>query len=124
LANLIDASVIREHLDRIGRAFENEDPAQAIGSAKELVESTAKVVLRERGRPYQATLALGVHPNTQSPGPDGSDAVKKGLGGAVAITTGLAELRNRGFGTGHGTAAAPGGLGPRYAHLAAAGARL
>jgi hypothetical protein len=135
LANLAAAGAIREHLDRIGRALENEDPAQAIGSAKELVESTAKVVLRERGLTVddkddlpdlvrQASAALGVHPSTQSPGPDGSDAVKKILGGAVTITTGLAELRNRGFGTGHGAAAVPVGLGPRHAHLAVAGARL
>ena len=35
LANLAEAMAIREHLDRIGRALEQEDPALAIGSAKE-----------------------------------------------------------------------------------------
>jgi hypothetical protein len=49
IAAATDASAIREHLDRISRAVENEDPAQVIGSAKELIESTAKVVLVQRG---------------------------------------------------------------------------
>jgi len=133
LANLADAGAIREHLDRIGRALEHEDPAQAIGSAKELVESTAKVVLREVGETVderddlpalvrQASLALGVYP--QSLGPDGSEGVKKILGGAITVTTGLAEFRNRGYGTGHGAGERRVGLRPRHAHLAVAGARL
>lgn len=133
LANLVEAGAIRDHLDRIGRALEQEDPAQAIGSAKELVESTAKVVLRELGETVvdkddlpalvrQASLVLGVSP--QSVGADASDGVKKILGGAIVITTGLAELRNRGYGTGHGPGRQRVGLGPRHAHLAVAGARL
>jgi hypothetical protein len=48
LAGLTDAAAIREQLDRIGRSV-NDDPALAVGSAKELIESTAKVVLAERG---------------------------------------------------------------------------
>jgi hypothetical protein len=50
LAGLKDASAIREQLDRIQRAIA-DDPALAVGSAKELIESTAKVVLAERGLP-------------------------------------------------------------------------
>jgi hypothetical protein len=42
LAKLSDPGAIREHLARISRAIESDDPAQAIGSAKELIESTAK----------------------------------------------------------------------------------
>lgn len=49
LATLIDPSAIQEQLDRIQRAI-IDDPAPAIGSARELVQSTAKVVLIERGR--------------------------------------------------------------------------
>ncbi|GAA2688773.1 MULTISPECIES: hypothetical protein [Actinosynnema] len=43
LAALTDPSAIQEQLDHIQRAI-IDDPALAIGSAKELVESTAKVV--------------------------------------------------------------------------------
>jgi hypothetical protein len=34
------------------------------------------------------------------------------------IVVGLAELRNRGYFTGHGQATAPAGLSARHAHLA------
>lgn len=40
------------------------------------------------------------------------------------MTTGVAELRNRGYGTGHGLGATRAGLGARHAHLAINAARL
>jgi hypothetical protein len=100
-----------------------------VGSAKELIESTAKVVLVERGKVVNdkadlpilvrdAQQALSPHPSSATAGPDGSDAVKKILGSVSGIAIGLAELRNRGYGTGHGPASSPVGLGPRHAHLA------
>ncbi|WP_434581979.1 hypothetical protein [Carbonactinospora thermoautotrophica] len=87
LKNLTDASAIRQQLSRIQRAI-IDDPALAIGSAKELIESTAKVVLKERGLPVDdkadlpalvrdAQQALRLYPSPATPGPDGSDAVKK-----------------------------------------------
>lgn len=125
---LTDPSAIQDQLDRIQRAI-IDDPAQAIGSAKELIESTAKVVLTECGLPVNekddlpalakaAQEALGLHPSASMPGPDGSDAVKKILGAVSTIAAGLAELRNRGYGTGHGPVAARVGLRTRHAHLA------
>lgn len=128
LQNITDASAIRQQLTRIQHAV-LDDPALAVGSAKELIESTAKVVLKERGQPVDdkddlpalvrnAQQALGLHPSSKAPGPDGSDAIKKILGSVSGIAIGLAELRNRGYGTGHGPATAPVGLGPRHAHLA------
>jgi hypothetical protein len=128
LATLSDPTAIQEQLDRIQRAI-IDDPALAIGSAKELVESTAKVVLLERGRTVNdkddlpalaraAQDALGLHPSSVVPGPDGSDAIKKILGAVTTIATGLGELRNRGYGTGHGPASARTGLRARHAHLA------
>jgi hypothetical protein len=127
LARLRDPSAIREQLDRIKKAVV-DDPALAVGSAKELIESTAKVVLLERGLPVderadlpdlarQAQVALGLHPSSVS-GPDGSDGIKRILGAVTTIAIGLAELRNRGHGTGHGPATARVGLRPRHAHLA------
>jgi hypothetical protein len=53
-----------------------------------------------------------------APGPDGGDVVKKILGSVSGIAIGLAELRNRDYGTGHGPATSPVGLGARHAHLA------
>ena len=64
-----------------------------------------------------AQMALGLDPSL-SAGPDGSDAVRRILGAVTTIANGLAELRNRGLGTGHGPVTAPVGLGTRHAHLA------
>lgn len=127
LAKVADPSAIREQLDRIRRAV-IDDPALAVGSAKELIESTAKVVLIELGYVVDeksdlpelakaAQLALGLHPSAAS-GPDGSEGVKRILGAVTTIANGLAELRNRGHGTGHGPATARVSLRPRHAHLA------
>lgn len=128
LAGLTDPSGIRAELERIRCALPN-DPAGAIGAAKQLVEATAKVVLTERGRPIDADAkvpelvkaaqqALHLHPSSTTVGPDSSEAVKKILGGVSAIAIGVAELRNRGYGAGHGQASTPAGLSPRHAHLA------
>lgn len=135
LADLSDPAVIHEHLNRMSAAIERDDPAQAIGSAKELIESTAKLVLRERGESYsdgddlpmlvmRAQQSLAVHPAGRPAGPDGSDAVKKILGAVTTISAGIAELRNRGYGTGHGQGAARTGLGTRHARLAINASRL
>ena len=105
LADLKDQSAILEHLQRIRRAIVT-DPTQVIGSAKELIESTARVVLTELGLPVDgkadvpapvkdAQIALGLRPSSHVPGPDGSDAVKKVLGSVTGVAVGVAELRNR-----------------------------
>jgi hypothetical protein len=128
IANLRDATAIREHLARLQRSAHN-DPPLAIGTAKELVESTAKTVLLEAGESVddkedlpalvaRAQRALGLHPSSAQPGPDGTDAVKRILGGLMSVTAGLSELRNRGYGTGHGPKGKRVGLNPRHAHLA------
>lgn len=135
LSGLTDPAAILDHLERISRAIEGNDAAQAIGSAKELVESTAKVVLHERGVAFDdrndlpelvraAQIAIAVHPSSAVSGPDGAGAVKKILGGATSVAIGLAELRNRGYGTGHGPGRSRVGLGARHARLAVSGARL
>jgi Abortive infection C-terminus len=128
LAGLTDPSGIRAELERIRRALP-DDPAGAIGAAKQLVEATAKVVLTERHLPVAgdakvpelvkaAQQALHLHPSSTILGPDSSEAVKKILGVVSSIAVGVAELRNRGYGSGHGQASTPTGLSPRHAHLA------
>ncbi|MFI6883827.1 abortive infection family protein [Streptosporangium canum] len=130
LANLTDATAIHEGLDRIRRAEQHEDAALVIGGAKELIESTAKLVLRELGETIdpradiqdlirRAQQGLHLSPAKKASGPDGTEAVKKILGSASAIAVGVAELRNRGYGTGHGPAGPRSGLSSRHAHLAA-----
>lgn len=133
MSELRDPAAIIDNLERIQRAADT-DPAQVIGSAKELIESTAKIVLAQLGLPVdeaddvpalvaQAQQALQLHPSSGAPGPDGSAAVKKVLGAVATVTTGVAELRNRGFGTGHGAGGQRRGLHPRHARLAVNAAR-
>ena len=135
LSNLTEAAVIHEHLARIAAAIERDDPRQAIGSSKELIESTAKLVLSELSIPYpdsqelptlvkRAQEALAIHPTSRSPGPDGTDTVRKILGATTTIATGVAELRNRGYGTGHGQGTVRARLSPRHARLAVNAAKL
>lgn len=127
LAHLRDPAAIREHLQRIRRAIA-DDPAQVVGSAKDLVESTAKIVLQARGLPVDdkakfptlvksAQQALSLHSSSLTTGPDGDNSVKQILGAASSMAHGLAELRNR-YGTGHGPVGARVGLSTRHAHLA------
>lgn len=104
------------------------DPALAIGSAHDLIESTAKAVLVARGRVWdernddlpalvsKAQDALDLRPAAARPDPDGSDAVKRILGASTSIAVGVAELRNR-FGTGHGRHG-PSPLRARHGRLA------
>lgn len=127
--------VLLDHIGRIEKAATEEDPALVIGSAKELLESTAKIVLKERGIPVarddenlphlikQSQIALGVHSSVASSGADGEQSVKKILSGLAMAANGLGELRNAGYGTGHGAAETKGGLHARHAHLAATTAR-
>ncbi|ORB98817.1 hypothetical protein [Mycobacterium persicum] len=100
IARLADPSAIREGFERIRRAI-SDDPALAVGSAKELIEITAKVVLTERGRPFDdksdlpklaraAQISLGLDPSTGS-GPDSSDGVRRILSAVTTIANGLAE---------------------------------
>jgi Abortive infection C-terminus len=128
ISPLRNPAAIREHLSRLQRVSQS-DPPLAIGTAKELIESTAKTVLQERGLKVddrddlptlvkRAQEAVGLHPSTTKPGPDGTDAVKRILGGLTTIALGLGELRNRGYGTGHGPRGERIGLRPRHARLA------
>lgn len=129
LAALRDASAIRAILKRINKALP-DDPALAIGSAKELIEATAKTVLVARGKDvtpkddlpalvHRAELALCVHPQSVTNDVDGAPEVRKVLGLLTSFADRLAELRNK-YGTGHGVAALPEGLRPRHGRLAVA----
>ncbi|MFD9469926.1 abortive infection family protein [Streptomyces goshikiensis] len=127
LSGLSDPSGIVVELERIRRDL-TTDPQGAIGAAKQLIEATAKTALRELGVVVEKNrdvpiLVAMVHKELRldaasaPDGPDGSKAIKKILSGAVNIAVGVAELRNQGFGSGHGQASAPSGLGVRHARL-------
>jgi AbiJ N-terminal domain 5/Abortive infection C-terminus len=127
LSALADPGAIEDHLRRIQLSVV-ADPGHAIGVAKELIESTAKLVLDALGEPFddkadvptpvkQAQSALALHPSTLAPTTKGAESVRRILAGLSNIAVGVAELRNL-YGTGHGKTQRVAGLGPRHAQLA------
>ncbi|MDO8733237.1 MAG: abortive infection family protein [Actinomycetota bacterium] len=123
---LEDHRALQDHLAAIARDIAN-DPAGAITSAKDLVESMYKLILDKRGIAYQPKDDLGTLykkvatelaldkksvPSTVK----GSEAAQKTLGALNTVVTGLAELRNQ-IGRGHGRTEASPAL-ERHARLA------
>jgi hypothetical protein len=108
---------IDEHAARIRRGL-HEDPAQAIGSAKELLETVLKAVLGLHGTGpetkvdvpkllKEASVKLGLDPKGLRGDEPGAEQRRKTLGALGQLVTGIAELRNAGFGTGHGVSQRP-----------------
>jgi hypothetical protein len=113
---------------RLLEAAVPNDPALAIGTAKELVETCCKTILEARsvsfGRnadlPALTKLAVKALELTPDDIPEKSkavDTIRRLLSNLATVTQGIAELRNH-YGTGHGKAAGAKGLGPRHAKLA------
>lgn len=104
------------------------NPTNAIGLAKELIESCCKTILDELGIEWsknddvyqltnKAMSALNLLPANIQETDQGADAIKAILGNLRAIPTKLAEIRNP-FGSGHGKSASFQGLEERHAKLA------
>jgi hypothetical protein len=129
---LLNVAVLREHIERLHRAAAGDDPAAMLGSAKELIESTIKVVLRDTGHPHEpkhslprlakeAQIALKLHANEHRhvTGPVG-DMTKRVLSALSNLAHGIIEFRNT-AGTGHGRADSA-SLGRRHAKMVAGAA--
>jgi hypothetical protein len=67
----------------------------------------------------QALASLGLHPDLIAPTAKGADPMKRILGGLGQIAAGIAELRNMGYGVGHGQGRRVAGLQQRHAEFAA-----
>lgn len=104
------------------------NPTNAIGMAKELIESCCKTILDEKGIEYtkdddvprlasKTMNELNLLPENVNPTDRGADAIKAVLGNLRSIPTKLAEIRNP-FGSGHGKSANFQGLEVRHAKLA------
>lgn len=104
------------------------NPTNAIGMAKELIESCCKTILDEKGITYsknddvpqladKTLSALNLLPSGVQSTDRGADAIKAILGNLRAIPSKLAELRNP-FVSGHGKSASFQGLEVRHAKLA------
>jgi hypothetical protein len=122
---LVDARTLHEHLERIAESV-GADSSQAVGSAKELVETVAKHILIHYGQdPEQydtiqqlvkhALKCLDLSLENIPEAKKGAESIKQVLAGLAQIVGGTAELRNL-YGTGHGRTRR-GGLEPRHARL-------
>jgi hypothetical protein len=128
---LSEPRVLLEHLGRIDESI-GSDPAAAIGSAKELVESVFKFVLDDYGAAYPRNASLTelyklvagelrLSREAVPASAKGSAAAHKVLQNLATAVQGLAELRNE-LGLGHGRTTRSAALA-RHARLAANAAR-
>ncbi|MHB9035145.1 MAG: abortive infection family protein [Armatimonadota bacterium] len=108
-AKHFDAAELNKHAGRIRHGIKN-DPEQAIGSAKEMLETTLKTVLGIEGERTDADISallkqarekLDLDPRTVAAEAPGREAIKRTLSSLGQIITGVAEVRNL-YGTGHG----------------------
>ncbi|MCO5171140.1 MAG: abortive infection family protein [Planctomycetes bacterium] len=123
----LDADYLNQQVQRC-RAGVDADPWLAVGTAKELVETICKTILRECGEEPVASAPLaalvkacskqlGLCPEDVDNAHRAADTIRRILGSLGTVTQGLAELRNS-HGTGHGQDARSRGLKPRHARLA------
>lgn len=134
LSSLPDASAIRDHLRRLGDSIE-PDPRLAVSAAKALVESTAKLVLRELGVSHTSRIgvpglvsmaqeALGLAAkDVTAPDAVGARTIKSILRSLSTLAQGVTELRNS-VGVDHGRESVPEWVRPRHARLAAGAAQV
>jgi len=107
--NSLDIVELNKHASRIRRGI-RQDPEQAIGSAKELLETVLKAVLGIEGQQSagnvqtllrRAQKELDLDPNAVGDDVPGRDIIKRTLSNLGQIVVGVAEVRNL-YGTGHG----------------------
>ena len=126
-AVVFDAKHLAEQIRRIEQSV-HSDPALAIGTAKELIETCCKTIMAERGKAVtgtpdipkltKATLKeLKLVPEGISDERRGGDVIKRLLQNLGTIGSDLAELRGL-YGTGHGKHGKAIGLSSRHAKLA------
>lgn len=131
VADALDAGWMAKEIERLERAVDT-DPALAIGTAKELVESCSKTILTKLGVAYARSADLGdltkllvkslkLVPEEVPDAAKGAENIRLILRNLTAITNNLAQLRGL-YGTGHGRDGQHRGLQPRHARLAVASA--
>ncbi len=103
------------------------NPTEAIGKAKELIESCCKTILDSRGIVWDKNWDVGqligetlkllkLMPRDIPEDALAATEIKALLGNLRAIAANVAALRNH-YGSGHGKSASYKGLGPRHAKL-------
>lgn len=109
VASRLDVIEINRHAARIRHSL-RDDPEQALGSAKELLESVLKAVLNVEGERAgddiptllrQAQRELDLDPKAVGEDVPGKETIRRTLSNLGQVVIGVAEVRNL-YGTGHG----------------------
>jgi len=127
VADALNAAWMQKEIERLESSVE-ADPALAIGTAKELVETCCKSILSKLGIGYKKSAKLQdltksvlkelkLVPDNISDKAKGAETVRLILRNIAALTGYLAELRNL-YGSGHGKDGQYIGLEPRHARIA------
>ena len=120
-----------KEIERLENAIDR-DPALAIGTAKELIETCCKTILTKRGVAITKTEDLGdltkkvakelqLVPEGITDETKGAENIRLILRNLTQLTNNLAQLRGL-YGTGHGRDGQHRGLQPRHSRLAVASA--
>ncbi|KKK48191.1 hypothetical protein LCGC14_3147630, partial [marine sediment metagenome] len=108
-ASHFDVLELNKHAARIRMGI-REDPEQAIGSAKELLETVLKLILGIDGEHSEGDIQtllrraqreLDLDPHSVGESIPGRDTIRRTLSNLGQIVVGVAEIRNL-YGTGHG----------------------
>ncbi|GIV30502.1 MAG: hypothetical protein KatS3mg028_1568 [Bacteroidia bacterium] len=127
ITNYLTTEYIESQIKKIEDSID-KNPADAIGTAKELVETICKAILDKNkvqqndkdnlSKLVKETLStLNLMPEQIPEDKKGAESIKKIIGGLQSIVHGLAELRNH-YGSGHGKSPDFKGLQSRHAKLA------
>ncbi len=123
----LEAPELTRQLERLREAVD-DDPGLAIGTAKEMLETTCKTILDDLGVAIQPNWdipellretrkQLKLLPDDIPDAARGAETIKRLLSSLGQIGHGLAELRNL-YGSGHGRSGRVKGLSSRHARLA------
>lgn len=131
VADALDAGWMQKEIERLENGIER-DPALAIGTAKELVETCCKSILGKRDIEYPRgadigdltkllTKELRLVPENITDEARGAENIRLILRNLTQLTHNLAQLRGL-YGSGHGRDGKHKGLQARHARLAVASA--
>lgn len=127
IKNIFDAEYVSQQINLMESSIETS-PYQAIGTAKELIETACKSIFKDRQEEYdknwdlsklmkETTKLLNLTPNDISNEAKAASSIRQILGSLSAVVQGIAEVRNE-YGSGHGKDSGFKGLQPRHAKLA------
>ena len=122
----LDMPEIQRQIDRM-KSSVDDDPGLAIGTAKELVETTCKTILDDRNIEIDKNVditklvketrkCLGLVPESIASSAKGAESIRRLLSNLGNVVQGISELRNL-YGTGHGKHGKSQPISPRHARL-------